>query len=108
VERGSDFGEELIASVDGRAIDGRGHAADGRASAGGSVVGQSAVTDLKLHGFYGKAKRVAGDHQHAGAGASADVLRAHLDDDGAIGEDAEVAIARVSATAPGVEREPES
>src|SRR5262249_25566236 len=108
VERGSDFGEELLASIDGRAIDGRGHAADGRASAGGSVVGELAVTDLELQGFYGKTKGIAGDHQHAGARAGADVLRAHLYGDGAVGEDAEIAVARVSAATPGMEREAES
>ena len=54
------------------------------------------------------AERFGGDHQDDGARAGAEILRAHLDFDCAIGMNGEIAIARVTASAPGVHGEAKS
>ena len=105
--RGDDF-EQFDKSVDGGFAGGGGDSADRGGTAGRAGIGIAIAAEVELDGFHGQAEGFGGYLGDDGAGADAEILRADLNNGGAIGVNGCFAVACVTAAAPGADCEAEA
>src|SRR5580692_5931060 len=107
VESGGDFGEERFARIHGGAPSGGAHSARSSRTTGTTRRSIKRIANVKIDSFDRNPKRFGCDDDDRRSSSGADILRAHLYIDRAIGMDGQIAIADMAASTPSVNREPE-